>query len=180
MARGRDRDDGRGQGRAAGFGGLPACRGRSEELGLGRRGELWFRLCRCSLRGIHPRDRALVRLCARVVGVKVDENLIKRLTVPVGTLCRHAAKASQPTMRAISCTSAFVSRAFVSLDRSCESFARTHGWVEMWTFDGRDPEAMTERGGRREVKVDYISLVDHQVAIVCLCSLNTESYRAWH
>lgn len=43
---------------------------------------------------------------------------------------RPAAVASQPTMKAISWTKAFVSRAFAVLLRSWESLACKHGWVE--------------------------------------------------
>ncbi|KAL9575869.1 MAG: hypothetical protein Q9212_007616, partial [Teloschistes hypoglaucus] len=46
------------------------------------------------------------------------------------------AKASHATMRAISWTNVFVPRALVSLERSCESFARRQGWVEIWTLVG--------------------------------------------
>jgi len=54
------------------------------------------------------------------------------------TVERPAAVASQPTMKEISCTKAFVSRAFVVLERSWESLACRHGCVETWTFGGRD------------------------------------------
>lgn len=49
-----------------------------------------------------------------------------------------AARASHPTIREISWTNALVSRAFVVLSRSWESLAWRHGWVETWTFEGRD------------------------------------------
>ena len=52
------------------------------------------------------------------------------LTVPLDIVCRDFAKASQPTMRAISWTKDFVSRALAFFDRSWESLARRHGWVE--------------------------------------------------
>lgn len=60
-----------------------------------------------------------------------------------------AARASQPSMRAISCTSAFTSLGLVFLDRSWPSFANRHGWVDTRTLGGK---AMMERGvrGRRE------------------------------
>ena len=51
----------------------------------------------------------------------------ERLTVPLEVVWRQVAKASQPTMRAISCTNAFVSLALVCFDRSWESLARRHG-----------------------------------------------------
>ena len=68
------------------------------------------------------------------------------LTVPVDLICRHSAKASQPTMRAISWTRDFVSRALASFDRSWESLARKHGWVETWTLTGSDEEAIAGNG----------------------------------
>ena len=55
----------------------------------------------------------------------------KELTVPVNDVVRKEfARASQPRMRAISWMRLFVSRALASLDRSWESLARRHGWVE--------------------------------------------------
>lgn len=47
------------------------------------------------------------------------------------------AKASQPIMSAISCTSVFVSRALDVRERNWESFAIRHGWFDMCTFGGR-------------------------------------------
>ena len=64
------------------------------------------------------------------------------LTVPLDVICREDASASQPTMRAISWTRDFVSRLLASFERSCESLARRHGWVETWTLDGKDEEAI--------------------------------------
>ena len=52
------------------------------------------------------------------------------LTVPIDFVRRDLAKASQPRMRAISWIRDLVSRALASLDRSWESLARRHGWVE--------------------------------------------------
>ena len=69
------------------------------------------------------------------------------LTVPLDIVCRDSARASQPTMRATSWTSDFVSRAFASLDRSWESLARRHGWDETCTLAGRDEEAICGSGG---------------------------------
>ncbi len=48
-------------------------------------------------------------------------------------------------MRAISWTRVLVSRALASLDRSWESLARRHGWVETWTLGGSDGEAILLR-----------------------------------
>lgn len=59
----------------------------------------------------------------------------ERLTVPLCTACNPEARASHATIRAISCTKFLVSRALVSLERSWESFARRHGWVEMWMLE---------------------------------------------
>jgi len=49
-----------------------------------------------------------------------------------------AAVASKPTIREISWTRAFVSRAFAVLARSWESLAWRHGCVETWTFGGSE------------------------------------------
>lgn len=46
------------------------------------------------------------------------------------------ARASQPSIREISCTRAFTSFALVLLDLSWLSFARRHGWSETWTLGG--------------------------------------------
>lgn len=59
------------------------------------------------------------------------------LTVPLDVVCKEVAKASQPRMRAISCTRAFVSRALMELERSWESLAIRQGCLEMWTLGGR-------------------------------------------
>lgn len=40
------------------------------------------------------------------------------------------------------------SRELALAERSCESFAWTHGWVETWTLDGKD--AMVYGEGERE------------------------------
>ena len=57
-----------------------------------------------------------VKIGARggILGVAVQ----MELTVPVNVVCRDFARASQPTMRAISWTRDFVSRALASFDRS--------------------------------------------------------------
>ena len=49
-------------------------------------------------------------------------------------------------MRAISWIRDFVSRALASFDRSWESLARKHGWVETWTLIGSDEEAIAGNG----------------------------------
>ena len=66
------------------------------------------------------------------------------LTVPLDVICKDFARVSQPTMRAISWTKDLVSRALAALDRSWESFARRHGWVETWTLAGSVEEAIAE------------------------------------
>lgn len=73
----------------------------------------------------------------------------RRHTVPVSVTWRPWARASQPTMVAISCTSCLVSLAFVDFERRRLSFARRQGWLDTWTLDGTE-EAMvtTGRGGR--------------------------------
>jgi hypothetical protein len=53
-------------------------------------------------------------------------------------LLRPEARASQPSISEISCTSAFVSRGLVALSLSWESLAWRQGCVETWTFGGRD------------------------------------------
>jgi hypothetical protein len=55
------------------------------------------------------------------------------------------ARASQPMMVAISCTSCLVSLACVDWERRRLSFAFRHGWVETWTLDGSDEEAIVVR-----------------------------------
>lgn len=47
------------------------------------------------------------------------------------------ASASQPTIREISCTSAFTSLEGVLFDRSWLNLALRQGWFETWTFFGR-------------------------------------------
>ena len=66
----------------------------------------------------------------------------ERLTVPLELVCNPDARASHPSIRAISWTKAFVSRALVPLERSCDSLARRHGCWEMWTLGGRVEEAI--------------------------------------
>ena len=64
----------------------------------------------------------------------------KRGASTVGPLVvlRPAAVASTPMIKAISWTSAFVSRAFAVLARSWESLPWRHGCVETWTLEGSD------------------------------------------
>lgn len=59
-------------------------------------------------------------------------------TVPVFATVRPLANASTPIIDEISWTSALVSRGLVLAERSWESFAWRQGWVETWTFEGRD------------------------------------------
>jgi len=59
-------------------------------------------------------------------------------TVPPEDTSRLLPSASQPTMVAISLINALTSRAFVLWERSWESFARTHGWVDTWAFIGSE------------------------------------------
>lgn len=76
-----------------------------------------------------------------------------KLTVPLDVMCREFARVSQPIMRAISWTKDLVSRALAALDRSWESFARRHGWVETWTLNGSDEEAIaTKRASMEKMK----------------------------
>lgn len=67
-------------------------------------------------------------------------------TVPVSETSRPWARASQPTMVAISCTSCLVSLALVDWERRRLSFALRQGWLDTWTLDGVD-EAMIETDG---------------------------------
>lgn len=74
----------------------------------------------------------------------------RRHTVPVSVTCKPCARASQPTMVAISCTSCLVSLAFVDFERRRLSFARRQGWLETWTLDGTDEamvDSLTDWGG---------------------------------
>ena len=53
------------------------------------------------------------------------------------TAVSDVANASHATIDAMSCTKALHSRAdVVSRERSRDSFARTHGWIETCTFGG--------------------------------------------
>ena len=91
----------------------------------------------------HPRNMQSVQV-SRFNGIMNARGRVKpyyeRLTVPDGDTCNPAAKASQPTMRAISWTRVFVSRALVSLERSWDIFARRHGWPDTWTLEGTGGE----------------------------------------
>ena len=57
-------------------------------------------------------------------------------TFPLIFVDKDEAKASQPTILAISCTKRLVDLASHFLDRNCESFARTQGCLEMCTLTG--------------------------------------------
>lgn len=59
-------------------------------------------------------------------------------TVPVFATVSPLANASTPIIDEISWMSALVSRGLVFAERSWESFAWRQGWVETWTFEGRD------------------------------------------
>lgn len=84
------------------------------------------------------------------------------LTVPVKVVRREFARASQPIMRAISWTRVLVSRTLASFDRSWESLARRHGWVETWALGGSEKEAIAEVeaivGRRGEERVIHNSI----------------------
>lgn len=71
--------------------------------------------------------------------------------------------ASHPTIKLISCTSAFVSLEFAELDLSCESFAWRQGCVETWTFGGR-------------LEVDMVLVFDSLEEVK---SRSNVDYRAW-
>lgn len=58
-------------------------------------------------------------------------------TVPASCAFSAEPSASYPTIRAISCTSVCASRQPVDAERSCDSLACKHGWVETWAFLGR-------------------------------------------
>lgn len=60
------------------------------------------------------------------------------LTVPLGAISTLVARASQPIIRAISCTRDFVSFEEVDSERSWESFAWRHGCLETRTLEGRE------------------------------------------
>ena len=73
-------------------------------------------------------------MCLRVGAARKTST--KRLTVPLDETLRPAS-ASTAMMVAISWTSVLVSRAFVDLERSCDSLARTQGCFETCTLAGR-------------------------------------------
>jgi hypothetical protein len=70
-------------------------------------------------------------------------------TVPLSVTCKPWARASQPTMVAISCTSCLVSLAFVDWERRRLSFARRQGCVETWTLEGREEDAIVTTGRKK-------------------------------
>jgi hypothetical protein len=57
--------------------------------------------------------------------------------VPASCALSAEPSASYPTIRAISWTSVCASRQPVDAERSCDSLACKHGWVETWAFLGR-------------------------------------------
>lgn len=67
-----------------------------------------------------------------------DKRCLGPLTFGPAAADMAVANASQPTIRAISCTSDLTSFALVLPERSWLSFARKHGWLETWTLSGRD------------------------------------------
>jgi hypothetical protein len=73
--------------------------------------------------------------------------------VPLSVTFKPWARASQPTMVAISCTSCLVSLAFVDWERRRLSFARRQGCVETWTLDGREEGIVTT--GRKRTAVRW-------------------------
>lgn len=75
---------------------------------------------------------------------------VARLTVPLLTEVSSEAKASTATIKAISCIKVLVSRALACLERNCESFARRHGWVDIWTLGAAMPRL--SMGSSRERK----------------------------
>lgn len=97
------------------------------------------------------------------------------LTVPVNVVRRELARASQPIMRAISWTRDLVTRALASFDRSWESLARRHGWVETCALGGSGKEAIAGRGCScgedREKRVVYNS--------TCTSTCMTLGMQAW-
>lgn len=62
----------------------------------------------------------------------------RNLTVPLEAISTLVARASQATIRAISCTRALVSFEEVDAERSWESFAWRQGCLETWTLEGRE------------------------------------------
>nr|POF18644.1 hypothetical protein CFP56_62152 [Quercus suber] len=66
-------------------------------------------------------------------------------TVPSSTTLSACASAEQPTIVVISWTSRFVSRESVEAERSWESFACRHGWLETWTLDGNGEAIVSVR-----------------------------------
>ena len=81
--------------------------------------------------------------------------------MPVSTAARMSPRASQAMMVEMSWTSRFVSAALVDEERSWLSFARRHGWLEIWTPSGCDV-AMTKATGlcRQQSELGYVVEVD--------------------
>lgn len=73
-------------------------------------------------------------------------------------------------MRAISWTSALVSLALAVLARSWESFAWRHGWVETWTFAGREDDMIVDE---RKVKRRDVNCVE----LSCSCAKRVDVSR---
>jgi hypothetical protein len=80
-----------------------------------------------------------------LISVRFRRTVFRRLlTVGPFLVDKPVAVASHPTINEISWIKAFVSRALAELDRSMESLAWRHGWVERCTFGGRDVDAMVK------------------------------------
>lgn len=82
-----------------------------------------------------------------------------RLTEPLSVTSKPWARASQPMMVAISCTSCLVSLACVDCERRRLSFAFRHGWLETWTLDGSDDEEAIVGGGVTVIDCDLMGEV---------------------
>jgi len=76
------------------------------------------------------------------------------LTVPPSTTSKPA-RASAPSIRAMSCIRCLVSRVLVDFERNWESLARRQGWRETRTLGGSEDEAAAMLTGLREGRKHY-------------------------
>jgi hypothetical protein len=89
-------------------------------------------------------------------------------------ILKPAAVASIPTIKAISWTRAFVSRAFVVVARSWESLAWRHGCVETWTLWGSECDIVDRKRGMKEYREATWGLFVKTEKIVFVFVLNGE------
>lgn len=85
-------------------------------------------------------------LCSQFFKGKDNRVVIDRPghTSPSSTACNELARASQPTIVAISWIRSFVSRDCVDCERSCESLAFRHGWLDTCALAGRPADILPQ------------------------------------